>query len=108
MKREKQLEIHKRWIKQLQANPPSGVPAEENWGGMWPATFGDLVEGRPVHRVDDGEGYCFQCLHCKFYKPLEGDLGADWGACFNKESQYDRQVVFEHWTCTEYVDEGAR
>jgi hypothetical protein len=27
-----------------------------------------------------------QCLFCRFYLPLEGPMGADWGACANPAS----------------------
>lgn len=40
-----------------------------------------------------------QCGGCRYYIPLEGNRGADWGACSGKESPYDRQVVFEHYGC---------
>jgi hypothetical protein len=63
-----------------------------------------MIEGKPVHRADEGAGYCFQCLHCRYYDPLDSPLGMDWGACVNPASQYDRQVVFEHWTCTKFED----
>jgi hypothetical protein len=69
-----------------------------------PATFGDLgADGRPIHRVNEGQGYCFQCGGCTYYVPLEGALGADWGGCTNPRSPFDRRCVFEHWTCTEFT-----
>lgn len=92
--------LHERWASQLSlANLPIGVPIDRDG---WPATFGDMVDGKPVHRLDDGEEYCFQCLHCRYYDELESPMGLDWGACNNPASQYDRTVVFEHWTCKEF------
>ena len=41
------------------------------------------------------------------YVELSGELGADWGACTNELSQYDGQLVFEHWTCREWEEEKA-
>lgn len=103
--------LHDRWATALTENLPIGVPAEVTRTAVgerpWPATFGDMIDGKPVHRADQGQGYCFQCLHCRYYLPLDGRLGADWGACSSAASQYDRQVVFEHWTCPEYEESGT-
>ena len=101
--------IHLRWIERLLNNPPEGVPLEERaWierPRFWPATFGNMVEGKPVHLLSEGEGYCFQCLHCRYYITLESMLGADWGACTLPGGQYDGQTVFEHWTCASWKSE---
>jgi hypothetical protein len=43
-----------------------------------------------------------QCLHCRFYVPLSGSLGADWGACANPISEFDRSVMFEHDGCDRF------
>lgn len=40
-----------------------------------------------------------QCGGCRYYIPLEGRHGMDWGACSGEKSPYDRQVVFEHHGC---------
>jgi hypothetical protein len=48
-----------------------------------------------------------QCLHCRHYVELSGELGADWGACTNEHSQYDGKLVFEHWTCRYWTEEDA-
>jgi hypothetical protein len=50
-----------------------------------------------------------QCGACQYYVPLRGELGADWGACTNAASPFDRKVMFEHDGCnyfTAAVDEG--
>jgi hypothetical protein len=66
-------EIHRRWVQRR--NRDTGSPDyREEWYGE-------------------------QCLHCRFYVPLEGPLGADWGACTNATSPFDRQVMFEHDGC---------
>lgn len=52
-----------------------------------------------MHVEDGTETHCFQCMFCRHYVPLEGSIGADWGACTNPSSEYDRRCVFEHWTC---------
>lgn len=97
-------EIHRRWISQLEQKLPDGVPLDAELatkGHPWPETFGDYdKETGALHGGPDG--CCLQCLHCRFYVTLDGIMGMDWGACTNKVSQYDRQLVFEHWTCKEY------
>jgi len=42
------------------------------------------------------EWYGEQCLHCRFYVPLEPPLGFDYGVCANFESPLDGRVMFEH------------
>lgn len=39
---------------------------------------------------------------CKFYRPLEGDLGADWGACTNPASHRVGLLTFEHQGCQKF------
>lgn len=41
----------------------------------------------------------FQCLHCRFYVPLQWPLGADWGVCVNPASPAKAQLRFEHNGC---------
>ena len=55
-----------------------------------------LAAGRPPLADSD------QCGGCRYYVQLRGTLGMDWGACTNAESEYDRQCVFEHWTCLSF------
>jgi hypothetical protein len=93
---------HERWIRRLCRTWPEGVPAHqpeasEKPSGVepWPETWRD-PEGSPM-----------QCLHCQYYVELSGELGADWGACTNEQSQYDGQLVFEHWTCRYWAEEDA-
>lgn len=33
---------------------------------------------------------------CKWYIPLEGELGSDWGVCGNKKSPRKGLLTFEH------------
>jgi len=40
-----------------------------------------------------------QCGGCSYFIPLEGSIGADWGACSNPMSNFDARVVFEHHGC---------
>ena len=89
---------HERWIAQLQMNLPAGIPLRQGTTD-WPETFRSEYE-----TVADDEPNCTQCLFCRYYAQLEGPLGADWGACLKRGGQYDRQLVFEHWTCGDFQD----
>jgi hypothetical protein len=103
-------DTHDRWIRRLCRTWPEGVPARQPEPGEaavaspvepWPETWRD-AEGMP-----DPEGMCMQCLHCRHYVELSGELGADWGSCTSELSQYDGQLVFEHWTCREWAQEES-
>lgn len=48
------------------------------------------------------EWYAEQCGHCRFWVPLTGALGADWGVCTNPRSPFDGRVQFEHDGCDEF------
>jgi hypothetical protein len=43
-----------------------------------------------------------QCGHCRFWVPLSGALGADYGACTNPASSFDGRAQFEHDGCDEF------
>ena len=40
-----------------------------------------------------------QCGGCRFFIPLEGVLGNDWGGCTNTLSEFDKRIMFEHDGC---------
>ena len=46
--------------------------------------------------------YRSQCGGCRYWIPLHGVLGSDWGACTNKESKFDRRLMFEHDGCDHF------
>lgn len=48
------------------------------------------------------EWYGQQCLHCRHFIPLTGPAGADFGACSNVASTFDKCVMFEHDGCDEF------
>jgi hypothetical protein len=49
---------------------------------------------------DPDLGQCgAQALHCPYYVPLEGRLGADWGIIVNPESSRFGLLTFEHDDC---------
>ncbi|WP_310369208.1 DUF3027 domain-containing protein [Catenuloplanes atrovinosus] len=52
------------------------------------------------------EWYDEQCGLCKFWFPLAGELGSDYGVCANAQSPFDGRVRFEHDGCDEFDDAG--
>lgn len=93
--------IHERWIARLTASLPPGVPESVRLEG-WPATFGSYEDGVARHSAKEGVA-TLQCGLCRYYVPLRGGLGRDWGACTNPRSYLDGKVTFEHWTCKEFT-----
>ncbi len=83
--KEQMAAIHKRWL-------------EKNCRPYGPPKRTDAI-GK---RYDDGA--LLQCGGCKFYIPLEGSIGADWGACSNPRSPQDGKVTMEHHGCMAYND----
>ncbi|MER5261529.1 DUF3027 domain-containing protein [Actinosynnema sp. NPDC002837] len=47
-----------------------------------------------------------QCGGCRFWIPLAGRVGNDYGACSNAQSPFDGRVRFEHDGCDVFVDAG--
>jgi len=92
-------DTHERWMQCLRRTWPEDVPARQPITGEH-GVPGDVVPWPDTWR-DPNQG-AMQCLHCRHYVELSGELGADWGACTNEQSQYDGQLVFEHWTCFDW------
>jgi hypothetical protein len=44
-----------------------------------------------------------QCLACRYFVPLQGALGTDFGACANAKSPFFGRVMFEHDGCEFFV-----
>ncbi len=42
---------------------------------------------------------------CKFFAPLEGKTGMDWGVCANPESHRAGLLTFEHQGCRQFEGE---
>jgi len=43
---------------------------------------------------------------CKWFHPLEGERGQDWGVCSNPVSFRKGQLVFEHFGCSNYESDA--
>lgn len=85
-------------------DPPWGRPMKAaEWADAHPTLSDALIErvGHISARNDDS-WYDNQCGGCRFYVPLEGPLGADWGGCANRKSDRRGLVVFEHHGCPEH------
>ncbi len=48
------------------------------------------------------EWWAQQCIQCRFFVPLTGDLGHDFGACTNESSEWDQRVMYEHDGCSTF------
>lgn len=76
-------ETHARWIESLRSAHGRTTPPK--------------IDG-------DEDSSLYQCLNCRYYVPLSGLLGRDWGVCSNSRSTHDRETVFEHFGCVSYND----
>lgn len=58
----------------------------------------------PLGKQDrESDDYCGDCsCGCKFYRPLEGELAADWGVCTNHKSHRCGLLTFEHQGCMQF------
>jgi hypothetical protein len=52
-------------------------------------------------RPDEERGPDCSC-NCKFFHPLEGMIGMDWGICFNPKSPRAGLLTFEHMGCRQF------
>lgn len=52
------------------------------------------------------EWYQQQCGACRFFIPLTGILGADYGGCSNPASPFDKSLMFEHDGCEHFESSG--
>ncbi|MBB5802053.1 hypothetical protein F4560_001821 [Saccharothrix ecbatanensis] len=67
--------------------------------------LGDRNRGRGGHEYEEswaGE----QCGGCRFWVPLAGRVGHDYGVCANALSPFDGRVRFEHDGCDVFADAG--
>ena len=57
--------------------------------------------GNPIYGSRDTDCDC--SCGCKFFIPLEGATGADWGICYNPKSHRAGLLTFEHQGCRQFV-----
>jgi hypothetical protein len=71
------------------------------------APYGD--DDRDLPNADGSGAHDCSC-GCRFYRPLEGALGSDWGVCANPMSHRAGLLTFEHQGCRQFAsdeDEGS-
>ena len=74
-------------------------------------TFADATHSRwrerRLRKTEDpaylDEWYAQQCGGCRFWMPLTGILGSDYGGCTNPVSVRDGVVQFEHDGCDAFA-----
>lgn len=55
---------------------------------------------KPFGERDREKDYGPDCsCDCKFFVPLQGELGSDWGVCINRHSPRKGLLTFEHQGC---------
>ena len=69
------------YVVELDPRDWDGYGLLDRWEGEFEGEPGDCSSG---------------CVH---YRPLEGDLGADWGVCTNPASHRLGKLTFEHQGC---------
>ena len=58
--------------------------------------------------------YSQQCGACRYWIPLDGVMGNDYGGCTNGRSAFDKHLMFEHDGCDafdpagEWADDASR
>ena len=64
--------------------------------------------GGKVERWVDSDNYPDCSCGCRWFLPLEGELGADWGVCSKPGAPREGLLTFEHqagYGCFEYEEE---
>jgi len=59
----------------------------------------DRTYARWAEEISQREWAFEQCGECRWWIPLTGAWGTDWGACSNPASPFDARVRFEHDGC---------
>jgi Protein of unknown function (DUF3027) len=76
--------------------PSNGEPIHRRW-------FAAVNRTNDENDPQYDESWAWeQCGACRFWMPLAGTLGLDWGACSNGASRFDGWVRFEHDGCEHF------
>jgi len=66
-----------------------------------------LRRNRKTEAPDYKDSWAYeQCGECRFWIPLAGKTGLDYGVCTNYRSPRDGRAQFEHDGCDEFVNAG--
>ena len=71
---------------------------------MADATF-DQLNAAVIEDEQYASGHHYgetQCFSCAFFHELHGEVGEDWGVCFNPRSARKGLLNFEHYGCSEW------
>jgi hypothetical protein len=81
-------------------------PIDWNIVKVLPTDYTDY--GGEIERWKDSNDYPDCSSGCRYFLPLEGELGADWGVCSKQSAPRAGLLTFEHQTgrgCFEYGDD---
>ena len=71
---------------------------------LWQATTKLPLDYEPYGQV--GRNGCCDCsCGCRYFVPLEGKLGFDWGVCINRASHRCGLLTSEHMGCPQFQPE---
>jgi len=99
---------HKNYGEQENDGKPLALNREHTraCSARWPGHIGNLTPGQSMSDLPD-EWYNNQCGQCRYYIPVMGLLGFDWGLCSSANSDFDGRVMYEHDGCSEYSGADA-
>jgi hypothetical protein len=58
--------------------------------------------GKVIRWSDPHQAYLDCSCGCKYFNPMEGQAGADWGVCMNVKSHRAGLLTFEHQGCQHF------
>ena len=70
---------------------------------LWQITKKLPSDFEPYGERSRDDDYGPDCsVDCKWFLPVEGNLGLDWGTCFNSDSPRAGLLTFEHQGCKQH------
>jgi Protein of unknown function (DUF3027) len=64
----------------------------------------DATHARWVEDLNWTDHHPEQCGICRWWIPLTGTWGSDWGVCSNPASRFDARARFEHDGCNAFEE----